>query len=60
MTAQHAVSTPDASRVCVHGEEDGRAYCGRRHTNPAKFTSGGKPMNCSDCAAALRADGRLA
>lgn len=53
------VSTPDNARVCARGAEPGRAYCGRKHKSPEKFTGKNRPMHCADCEAALRADGKL-
>lgn len=50
------VSTPNSSRVCYQAPGASRAYCGRQLRASTTNVRGG---NCSDCAAALRADGIL-
>jgi hypothetical protein len=44
------------TRTHASGREPGRAYCGRKSTSVARA---GKPTDCVDCLAALRADGQL-
>lgn len=50
------VSTTDVDRVCFIIPPARRAYCGRR--TPKATTPNLTDINCADCEAALRADGR--
>ena len=55
-----AVTTSPTTSMHAHGEYSaGPAYCGRRVAMQAK-TSTFSDVSCSDCLAALRADGRVA
>jgi len=49
------VSTADADRVCLVIPPARRTYCGRR--SPRATTVSLSQVRCSDCSAALRADG---
>lgn len=48
------VSTPNSKRVCYKKIHQPRAYCGRKPT--VAFDDQSK-VTCSDCLAAMRADG---
>lgn len=50
-------STPDNARICMRNPDTSRPYCGRK-TNKGLVQDWTRAQ-CTDCAAAARADGRL-